>query len=256
MAAPVLTTAALTALLAIAPAAMAAPSIKRIQHEYDLSDYEGDVDTSFANVAYDPEHGELFVIAGSTVSIFRKGLKVFQFETDPQIGLASSVAPLESGELLVASVSGAFRCNFRGRLIERFTLKNAPAGLADFRPNSVHRVAGKLYLASTNAYRVVVAKEDGTFIASYDLAALAFNNKLTDDHEIGGFSVDPKGNLLFTVPALFKAYIVSPDGQGAVVRAARQQERQLQRRSLHRPRRTGTPLHRRYAAVHRDPLRR
>jgi hypothetical protein len=183
-----------------------------VQHAYDLADYQGEVELSWAKVAYDPEHHELFVVAGETVSVFKRGLKVFEFKTAPEVGLAFSVAPLENGDLLVASVRGAFRLDFRGGLIGRFEVKGAPGGLADFRPNFVQRVAGKLYLASTPAHRVLVVEEDGTFVASYDLAALAFKNKVTDDHEITGFSVDPQGNLLFTVPALFKAYIVSPDG--------------------------------------------
>jgi hypothetical protein len=209
----VLRHAALVTLLAAAPALAAGPTVQRVQHEYDLADYQGDVDTSFATVEYEREHGELFVIAGNVISVFVKGLKVFEFTTDPRVGTAYSVASLEDGDLLIASIHGLFRCNFRGRLIGPFKLKSAPPRVAELLPNWVQRVGGKLYIASTRAFLVAVAEEDGTFVASYDLAALVFKNKLTDDHEIAGFSVDPNGNMLFTVPALFKAYIVSPDGK-------------------------------------------
>jgi hypothetical protein len=204
---------ALGALLVTAPALTAGATVRRVQHEYDLADYQGDVDTSFATLAYDAQHGELFVITGDTISVFRKGLKVFGFKTDPRMGIAFSVVALDDGDLLVASVRGLYRCNFRGRLVGRFELKGAPPGVAGIQPNFVQRAAGKLYLAATTSHLVVIAEEDGTYVASYDLARLVFGNKVTHDHDIAGFSVDPNGHMLFTVPALFKAYIVSPNGK-------------------------------------------
>jgi hypothetical protein len=60
--------------------------------------------------------------------------------------------------------------------------------------------------------KAVVIDPDGKFLAFHDLRALA-GDKKTEERALGGFSVDEAGNLLFTVPTLFTAYVVSPGGE-------------------------------------------
>jgi DNA-binding beta-propeller fold protein YncE len=61
--------------------------------------------------------------------------------------------------------------------------------------------------------KVVVTDSEGQFKEGYDLADLM---KLTQqersDNMIVGFSVDKNGNMLCTIPTLFKAYVISRDG--------------------------------------------
>jgi hypothetical protein len=44
-----------------------------------------------------------------------------------------------------------------------------------------------------------------------DLAEIAEKDR--DNINMGGFSVDPQGNMLFTIPVLFSAFRLTPDGK-------------------------------------------
>ena len=73
---------------------------------------------------------------------------------------------------------------------------------------------GDLYFMSWMEMRVVVTDSDGNFKKGYDLISLLdLEEKNRGNMEVTGFSVDNRGNILFTVAVLFKAYILSPDGQ-------------------------------------------
>jgi len=62
--------------------------------------------------------------------------------------------------------------------------------------------------------RVLITDSDGNFKRSYDLIPLLeLKEKDRGNVEVTGFSVDDRGNILFTVAVLFKAYILSPDGK-------------------------------------------
>jgi hypothetical protein len=204
----------LTASLATAPepAKILRP---RAWFAYQLTDYQGEIGTSFASVTYDRDHDELFVVRGRSVGVFKEGLRIDHFKLADEIGPAASLAVLgEAGDLLVLGTSGKlFRCNYRGRLIAPFELVNVPPGLENFWPTRVHFVNGKAYLLDPQGFRALVADLEGRVLAIYDLAALVFEGKVPQNREIKGFSVDPNGNLLFTIPASFKAYVVSPDGK-------------------------------------------
>ena len=63
-----------------------------------------------------------------------------------------------------------------------------------------------------------------------------------EDISLNGFSVDEQGNLFFTVPVLFSAFRLSPDGEVAAVRQVRQRAGQVRRRRRHRHRRHGLHL--------------
>jgi hypothetical protein len=187
----------------------------RVWFAYQLTDYQGEIGTSFASVTYDRDHDELFVVRGQTVGVFKEGLRIDQFKLADEIGPAAALAVLgESGDLLVLGLSGKlFRCNYRGRLIAPFELVNPPPGFERFWPTRVEFVNGKIYLLDPKGFRALVVDLEGKALAVYDLEMLAFEGKAPDNREIKGFSVDRNGNLLFTVPASFKAYVVSADGK-------------------------------------------
>jgi sugar lactone lactonase YvrE len=78
--------------------------------------------------------------------------------------------------------------------------------------------------------KVVVIDEAGRFEKGYDLgreikpfvprdevlrelAAYDWRKKQLEDIDLNGFAVDDQGNLFFTVPVLFSAFRLSPDGE-------------------------------------------
>jgi DNA-binding beta-propeller fold protein YncE len=60
---------------------------------------------------------------------------------------------------------------------------------------------------------VIVATPDGKFEAGYDIDPLleGLSERKKKDIQMGGFSVDKNGNILFTLPTMFKAFKLSPD---------------------------------------------
>jgi len=63
---------------------------------------------------------------------------------------------------------------------------------------------------------VVVTDRKGAFRKGYNLAdIIEIPEKDRPDTEIFGFSLDRAGNMLFTVPVLPKAFVVTPDGKVA-----------------------------------------
>jgi DNA-binding beta-propeller fold protein YncE len=70
---------------------------------------------------------------------------------------------------------------------------------------------GTIVLLSYGQLQVVVVDQSGVFRKRHDLAGLLE----IDDPEttlISGFSIDRPGNMLFTIPVLFKAFVIAPDG--------------------------------------------
>jgi DNA-binding beta-propeller fold protein YncE len=69
------------------------------------------------------------------------------------------------------------------------------------------------YLISALGMKLVVADGEGFFKKGYDLIPLfELDEKDRGNVEIGGFSVDDGGNVLTTIPVLFRVFILSPDG--------------------------------------------
>ena len=73
---------------------------------------------------------------------------------------------------------------------------------------------GNVYFFSNPDMKAIITDKNGNFKEGYDLALLAgIDEKDKPDTEIIGFSVDKEGNLLFTIPVLFKVYKITPDRQ-------------------------------------------
>jgi DNA-binding beta-propeller fold protein YncE len=212
----------LVALLAAAPVPARALSSKYL---YQLSDSNGPVFSSWASLAYDTEHKELYVVdrQDGTVGIFNEvGMEVYRFGQDSDIGTISSLTVLDGGDLLVLAADKGrpviHRCNFRGEPKERIELSDLPPDFAkDFWPDTIIYRAGSLYLAEKGSLRVVVANASGKCVAAYDFfRKLGFDKTKTAR---GGapamhtFNVDAEGYMLFSVAAMFKVYVVSPDGK-------------------------------------------
>jgi DNA-binding beta-propeller fold protein YncE len=93
-------------------------------------------------------------------------------------------------------------------------LKDLPPDFADFAPERLVYRQGRLYLLDATAMRIAVTDDDGLFRQGYDLGALVgVEADQRAGTSISGFSIDPQGNMLFTIPVRFSAYRLTPDGE-------------------------------------------
>lgn len=208
------------ALTGAQPAA-GAPSIQWT-YLYRLATLTGNVATTWATVGIDRRSGELLMVDGAAgvVRILNaSGMQTYEFGDDEALGQPVAVAPLGADDLLVIAIRRGERvvqrCNFRGEVQGPFELRDVPpAFAAEFLPDAVFNAAGRVYVADTNAWRVLAFDENGTFSRAYDLGKmLELDAAKKADNSIVGLSVDVAGNILFAVPTFFQAFIVSPAGE-------------------------------------------
>ncbi|MEK7799753.1 MAG: hypothetical protein AAB297_07980, partial [Acidobacteriota bacterium] len=88
-----------------------------------------------------------------------------------------------------------------------------PKELASFRPNVMLYRGGRIVLASLAQYRVVVIDRSGAFQKAHDLAKLlGMKDADRSKNDIAAFSMDQRGSMLITIPTLFKAFVIFPEG--------------------------------------------
>jgi hypothetical protein len=207
----------LLAVLAVPHAGTAAELQTRFL--YKLANFGGRIDTTWARISVDNYRNEVYVIDKEMVRVFdENGMEIHRFGEDGRFGVVMDVAVREAGDILVLSRDPSGRhlrvCDFRGIPIETFALKQLPKDFADFVPDQMVLQDHRLYFADNRTFRLLVADDDGHFQKGYDLAQLLES----DDGkrgitQIDGFSVDPRGDILFTIPVNFSAYALSPDGE-------------------------------------------
>lgn len=190
---------------------------------YNLSGFTGTIPYDWARLVSDKTQNEVYVLYQSTLRIFNdSGMEVYRFGDDLNLGQVVDLAVDENGDifLLAYKQSGGdftgeiVHCNFRGEPKSRFEIRNMPADFSKFFPNRMVYQSGNFYLASLMGLKVAVVDHQGNFKKGYDLfPLLELEEKDRGNVEIFGFSVDREGNILFTVPVLFRACILSPDGK-------------------------------------------
>jgi DNA-binding beta-propeller fold protein YncE len=195
----------------------------KISYMYSLSGFTGTIPYDRGRVSIDRERNETYVLYQNTVRVFNEnGMEIYQFGDDLDVGHILDIAIDRDGDIFLlsyATINGEskrsiFRCNYRGETISKIELNNLPPDLSDFAPNRMIYKNGDFYFMSWMGMRVVVTDSDGNLKKSYDLISLLdLEEKDRGNVEVTGFSVDDRGNILFTVAVLFKAYILSPDGQ-------------------------------------------
>jgi hypothetical protein len=150
------------------------------------------------------------------------GMEIYRFGDDLDVGQIVDVAIDQEGNILLLSYrmidgqpkGSIYLCNYRGEVVSKIELKGLPAKFSEFFPNRMVYRNGNLYFISQLGLSVVVTDSEGNFKNGYDLfSILELEEKDRGNVEVSGFSVDAKGNILFTIPVLFKAYILSPDGK-------------------------------------------
>jgi len=211
--------AALLALLALTPAVAAAGTVD-LSFVFDLATVNGRLPSSWARLSYDREHQEVFVLHAGVVRVFNQaGMEIHRFGDDGDLGGIEAVAPLDSGEILVLSnVDGhrkILRCNFRGERVGELKLSGLPPAVeAAFEPETMVHQGRTLYLWDARHRTAVALDEDGRFLREYRLDELVKTDpRKRADSAVFGFGVDADGDLLFTMPMIFTAFVISPSGE-------------------------------------------
>jgi hypothetical protein len=192
---------------------------------YSLANFYGKVPYSDVRIRVDRDRDEVYVVDRGVVRVFNEtGMEFFWFGDDPELMAISDLALDEKGDLFLLSydynpVDPKFyiiRCNYRGIAKEKFTITGPPQEFTRFYPNYMFYRDGKFLLLSSGDMRVVVTDRNGRFLKGYDLAdIIGIPEKDRPNAEILGFNLDSAENMLFTVPVLFQAYIVTPEGKVA-----------------------------------------
>jgi hypothetical protein len=188
---------------------------------YHLSDFSGPIPYNWANVQVDIERNEVYVIdsTGSDITVYNdKGMEVYRFNENLKLRKAYDLAVKEDGNIFLVSLTGhkvsTFVCDFRGKIISELEFKNLPPEFSGFAPNRIAYRNGLLYGLNIFSGRIVVADENGIFRSGYDLySLLEIEEEEILNTRISGFNVDYEGNMLFTIPVLFRAFRLSLDGE-------------------------------------------
>lgn len=187
---------------------------------YTLSDFNGPIPYNWVNIAADPDRRETYVADPSdkTVRVFNEsGMEVYRFGDNGELGNITAVAVAGNGDIYILSrinsTYGITRANFRGDPQGKLELKNLPPEYTtDFVPDYIMHRDGHLYLVDRNSMKIALTDLNGVFESGYDLGAiLNMDEKKRRDSGINGITVDRQGNILFTIPVYFSAYIMSPD---------------------------------------------
>ena len=187
---------------------------------YHLSNFGGPITYNWPNISVDSARKEIYVVDTHEreITIFNdEGMEIYRFGDEGNLGRPVAVSLDRDGNILVLAKNGSsaaiIKCNFRGEPIGQIELKNFPPDYFGFSPSRMVYRQGLLYLLDSRLLKIAVVDANGVFQNGYDLITLAeIEENKRDSIDVDGFSVDPKGNMLFTIPVKFAAYVLSPDG--------------------------------------------
>jgi hypothetical protein len=205
----------------IAAATLCSASDLRFSRLHELSDFNGTVPYSDVVLHADRHHDEVYAMVGNTVRVFNhSGMEIYRFQHDPTESKILDLGVDESGEIFTLNFDRQapdgtrpwwiHRCDYRGDLIERIDVGGLPSEIESFTPGRMVLHDGRIVLASKGQLQVVVVDGSGVYQRHHDLAGLLeIDNPETN--VISGFSIDRAGNMLFTIPVRFRAFVVTPD---------------------------------------------
>jgi hypothetical protein len=185
---------------------------------YNLSDFYGTVGYDWCRPYFDSRTGEIYVAQGGSVQIFNSaGMQIYTF-SEGELGTIQDISTDADGNILTLSWSYPEyfigKCDYRGELLKKIRPTGIPGDFEEFSPNRMIHREGEIFLVDRVRLRVAVLDRDGVFKRGYDLAPLIeVKDGERQSNDIFGFSIDGEGNMLFTVPARFLAYRLTPDGQ-------------------------------------------
>jgi DNA-binding beta-propeller fold protein YncE len=188
-----------------------------VSYLYNLSNFTGILPLSWADIAVDVSHDEVYVLPGNAIKVFNnKGMEVYSFNDSGEIEGVADVAVDDEGNIIVLTYSqqGIIRCNYRGEPIAKMELQNLPPQFAGFSPSRIFFRKGSFYFASLQSKQVIVTDRAGLFKDGYDIASiLKLEEDISNNEDAGivGLSVDQEGNILFTMPVIARAFVLAPD---------------------------------------------
>jgi len=214
----------LTAFLFLAPFPAKAGADVKSTFLYSLANFHGKLPYNEVRVRVDRARNEVYVVERGIVRVFNEnGMEFFWFGDNAELESIYDLAVDEKGDVSLLSFDLTHpedpkyflvHCNYRGDVKEKLTVTGIPVEYSGFFPNYMFYRDGKFLFLSSSLMRVVVTDKRGVFQRGYDLAdILEIPEKDRPNTEIFGFNLDSDGNMLFTVPVLFQAYVVSPDGK-------------------------------------------
>ena len=212
--------------LFLAPFLAQASAEVRSTFLYNLANFYGKIPYNDVRIRVDRVRDDVYAVDRGIVRVFNDvGMEVFWFGDDPELAGIYDLALDEKGDIFLLSYDfsdlgnpkyGVIRCNYRGEARERFAVSGLPKEFSRFFPNYMFYQNDTFFFLGSSNMTVVVTDRKGVFLKGYNLAdILEIPEKDRPDTEIFGFSLDRAGNMLFTVPVLFKAFVVSPDGKVA-----------------------------------------
>jgi hypothetical protein len=217
----------LASLLLLAGSASSGFAGINVTYLYNLSNFYGPIPSSWAVPFVDKGNNEIFVVDiwDWHLSVFNaSGMETYRFARAEELGRITDGAVDDEGNLILL-ISGneegliLVRCNYRGEPLAKinistWAMKHLPEGFSGFSPDRVAYSQDRIYLADTERMRIIVAGTDGSYKASHDIGSLMESEKSKRESlNLAGFSVDREGNIYYTIPVIFKAYRLSPDGK-------------------------------------------
>lgn len=212
--------------LALVVSAARGQDVPKITFSHVLADFLGPVRIAEPRLALaEWGTGEVVVAQARDVRFFnRSGMQEFRFRTPTELGIIYDTAPQPGGELLTlayALETGGgtrpyviTRHNYRGVPIGEVIPSGLPPRFAALGPNRMLSQQDRLILASTAQLLAVALDGEGRFVAGYDLGEiLEIDPEKREITDITAISLDRDGNLLITSAQLFRAFVVSPDGE-------------------------------------------
>lgn len=205
------------ALLALLPAGAA--------YQYSLADFTGTVRKDGPHLYADLGHDEIYLLHANEIQVFnRHGMEVYRFSASPALGLVLDLVVDPEGDLLVLSTGperrfGArgsllTRCDYRGEPIGEIERQGWPARLSEMPVDRLFLRGERLILVNVGEMHVIETGIDGTYRRDWDLGtALGIPPEDRETVRIEGIAMDPDGELLLTIPVMFKVFLVSPEGQ-------------------------------------------
>jgi len=197
-----------------------------ITYLYSLANFHGKLPYNEVRVRVDRARDEVYVVERGIVRVYNdSGMEFFWFGDNPELESIYDLAVDEKGDIFLLSFDLThpqnpkyflIHCNYRGDVREKRMVTGLPPEFSRFLPNYMFYRDGKFLFLSSSRMQVVVTDRNGVFQRGYNLAdILEIPGKDRPNTEVYGFNLDADGNMLFTVPVLFKAYIVTPNGNVA-----------------------------------------
>ncbi len=188
----------------------------RVGFLYKLSDFTGTIPYTHPRIVIDETHNEIYVLFQNQIKVFNEnGMEIYSFGDDLQVGLIADIAVREDGDIILLCYDGEYRlvlCNYRGEPISDFKLKGLPESFSSFKPSRIIRKKDRLYFGALKDFKVVVTDQEGNYIDGYDFPSIiGLTEKELAENEIVGFNISDEGDLLLTIPTLFKVYRITPD---------------------------------------------